>query len=335
MPYVRNIHIIDLIEQSHDTAGKNIRDTAKTKRVSWSDTQRVEKNNEKEHIDVPRITQSTENKNIKDHHLRTEKSIRPKKDGFRSLTPKELRNTYSLTCKDRIGQHFYDKETKQEFIIDSIVMKDVASGLLSKTVFYRYFDVSELLRPTTTRIYEYTSCAEMTRDKTLVWIPRGKSSIALAIRASSPRDDSRALNQTKHGKPLKYRTALELDRELWTNASEEEWNRLLENTLRPIWSSEIPQGTKVAYYNQQVKEKEVLVDGIRFVEARVRGTIGGDKLEFKGATSANTADYVIFKNIISGTLHDVKYVDPETRFINTDMVDFYLASPMEDFTSLL
>jgi len=106
--------------------------------------------------------------------------------------------------------------------------------------------------------------------------------------------------------------------------------RLLENTLHPIFSSEIPQGTKVAYYNQQVKEKEVIVDGISYVDARVRGTIGGDKLNFEGATSANTADYVIFKNLISATLHDVKYVDPNTRFINTDMVDFYLASPMEE-----
>ena len=105
---------------------------------------------------------------------------------------------------------------------------------------------------------------------------------------------------------------------------------MLENTLRPIYSSEIPQGTKVAYYNQQVKEKEVLVDGISYVDARVRGTIGGDKLDFQGATSANTADYVIVKKIISATLHDVKYVDPNTRFVNTDMVDFYLASPTEE-----
>ena len=35
-------------------------------------------------------------------------------------------------------------------------------------------------------------------------------------------------------------------------------------------------------------------------------------------------------NLISATLHDVKFIDPETRFINTDMVDFYLASPMEE-----
>ena len=170
---------------------------------------------------------------------------------------------------------------------------------------------------------------EISRDKKLTWVKRNHSSLALSIRSSTPKDNSRALNLTKQGRPLKYKTALDLDRELWTKCSEEEWHRLLENTLHPIFSSEIPQGTKVAY-NQQVKEKEVIVDGISYVDARVRGTIGGDKLNFEGATSANTVDYVIFKNLILATLHNVKYVDPNTRFINTDMVDFYLASPMEE-----
>ena len=281
-------------------------------------------------VDTQQFDRIIEGDSMTHHHLCAKKSVRPKKDGFRSLTPKELKNTFTLQCKDRIGQHFFDNETKEEFVIDSVCMKDIASGKNSKTLFYRYYLVSELLRPTASREYEYTPCAEIRRDKTYTWIQRGSSSLALSIRASTPRDVNRALNLTKQGRPLKYRTALELDRDLWTKCSEEEWNRLLENTLRPIYSSEIPQGTKVAYYNQQVKEKEILIDGISYVDARVRGTIGGDKLEFQGATSANTADYVIFKNIISATLHDVKYVDPNTRFINTDMVDFYLASPMEE-----
>ena len=33
--------------------------------------------------------------------------------------------------------------------------------------------------------------------------------------------------------------------------------------------------------------------------------------------------------ILSAVLHDVKFVDPETRFINLDMVDNYLFSPIE------
>ena len=290
--------------------------TVKTKRVRWADT--------------PRAEHSIKSTSTNHHRLRTENSIRPKNDGFRSLTPKELKNTYTLQLKDRVGQHLTDKETKEEFVIDSVVMKDLAKGPLSQTLFFRYFLVKEMLRPTASRVYEYTPCNEMIKDKTLAWIPRGQSFLALSIRASQPRDESRALNQTKSGKPLKFKTALELDRELWTKCSEEEWHRLLENTLRPIWSSEIPAGTKVAYYNQQVKEKEVLVGTNKFIDARVRGTLGGNILDFQGATSANTADYVIFKDIISGTLHDVKFVDPKTRFINIDMVDFYLFSPMEE-----
>ena len=115
-------------------------------------------------------------------------------------------------------------------------MKDISSGKLSKTLFYRYYLVSELLRPTASREYEYTPCSEICRDKTINWIQRGNSSLALSIRASTPKDDSRALNLTKQGRPLKYKTALEFDRDLWTKCSEEEWNRLLENTLRPIYS---------------------------------------------------------------------------------------------------
>jgi hypothetical protein len=152
----------------------------------------------------------------------------------------------------------------------------------------------------------------------------------MSVRADEPRDLSRALNQTSNGTPLKFKTALELDRELWTKCSVEEWQRLMENTLRPIYSSEIPKGEKVAYYNQQVKEKEVIIDGQRYVDARVRGTLGGDRLDYQGATSANTADYTLFKTLISATLHDVKYVDPNTRFISIDAVDYYLYSPMEE-----
>ena len=293
-----------------------VENSSEEKRVIDDDTQRIDRN-----------IQST---NTNYHHLRTEKSTRPKKDGYRALTSKELKNMYTRECKNKIGQHFFDKETKEEFVVDSICMKDITSGKFSKTLFYRYYLVSELLKPTAVRNYEYTPCSEISKDKTLTWVRRGSSALALSIRSSTPKDESRALNLTKQGRPLKYKTALELDRVLWTKCSEEEWNRLLENTLHPIWSSEIPQGTKVAYYNQQVKEKEVLIDGVSYVDARVRGTIGGDKLGFEGATTANTADYVIFKNIISATLHDVKYVNPDTRFINTDMVDFYLASPMEE-----
>ena len=125
-----------------------VEDSDEEKRVIDDDTQRID-----------RDIQST-NTNL--HHLRTEKSIRPKKDGYRALTPKELRNGYTRRCKNKIGQHFFDKETNEEFVVDSICMKDIPSGKFSKTPFYRYYLVSELLRPTAVRNYEYTPCSDTT-----------------------------------------------------------------------------------------------------------------------------------------------------------------------------
>ena len=82
--------------------------------------------------DTQQIDRSIQSTNTNHHHLRTDKSIRPKKDGFRSLTPKELKNSYTNQCKDKIGQHFFDKETNEEFVVDSICIKNITEGKLSK-----------------------------------------------------------------------------------------------------------------------------------------------------------------------------------------------------------
>jgi hypothetical protein len=122
---------------------------------------------------------------------------------------------------------------------------------------------------------------------------------------------------------------MELDPDLWRACDEEEWHRLLENTLRPVHHHQVPKSEKIAYYNKQVKEKLKVIDGQEFIEARVRGTLGGNVLDYKGPTSTNTADYTLVKILWSAVLHDIKHVDPETFFVNLDMVDFYLGAPME------
>ena len=101
------------------------------------------------------------------------------------------------------------------------------------------FLVGELERPTAVREYEHTPCSEITHANWVKWIPSSLSSIALAITANEARDLSRALNLTRSGKPLKFKSAMDLDREIWTNCSIEERHRLNENTLRPIYTSEI------------------------------------------------------------------------------------------------
>ena len=269
------------------------------------------------------------------HPLRTHTAVRPITSLYRPLTPKESSNSYNLTLKDRIGQHFRDGDNDEELVIDSVVMPKKTEGKGSKTPHFRMFLVGELQRPTALRDYQYTRCSEIIRSNYVNWIPRGQSAYALAIMATHPRDPARALNQTAAGKPLKFRTAMELDPALWKACDEEEWHRLLENTLRPVYHNQIPKSEKIAYYNKQVKEKLKVIDGKEFIEARVRGTLGGNVLDYKGPTSTNTADYTLVKILWSGVLHDIKHVDPNTFFCNLDMVDFYLGAPMEIISHMM
>ena len=122
---------------------------------------------------------------------------------------------------------------------------------------------------------------------------------------------------------------MKMDPNLWIQCDEEEWNRLLENTLIPLRLSEIPINNNITYYSRQIKEKLTVIDDVEYVNARVRGTLGGDKTNYEGPTSTHTAEYPLIKTLFSAVLHNVKYVDPETRFYNIDLVDFYLQSPME------
>ena len=263
------------------------------------------------------------------HHLRKEKS-KPIENNFRPLTPKESKNTYFLTLKDRVGQHFIDTEDSIEFVIDSLVMLSIPKGPGSKTPHYRMYSISQHVRPTAVREYEYTRCSETSTAKYVSWTARGQSAFALSIRATLPRDKNRALNQTSNGQPLNFKKAKEIDPELWIKCDVEEWHRLLQNTARPIYRSEIPKGEVISYYSKQVKEKLIKVDDEEYIDARVRGTYGGDRCNYKGPTSCNTAEYPLIKTLLSATLHDVKFIDSDTRFVNIDATDFYIFTPLEE-----
>ena len=76
------------------------------------------------------------------------------------------------------------------------------------------------------------------------------------------------------------------DKDLWLQAHGEELTRLIEQGRgRFIRRSAVPKGKQVTYYNPQVKIK--MKNGVP--DRRVRGTIGGDKLDAFGPTRANTA----------------------------------------------
>jgi hypothetical protein len=96
--------------------------------------------------------------------------------------------------------------------------------------------------------------------------------------------------------------------------------RLIESgTGRFIYRTEMPVGKKVAYYNPQLKIK-VKPDG---VQHRVRGTIGGDQVDYPGKTTAYTAHLESIRVMLNAT------VSEHARIATADIKDFYLGTPLD------
>ena len=302
-----------------------------TSDIGTGTNQRVD-SNQKSSVPTSPINQRVE---TKQHVLSAKRKISKQKlSNYRELLPEEKRYSKIRTLVSRIGQHFVDKETNEELIIDSVVMPKKAKGKGSNTPHYKMFLTSQYKLPTTNREFEYTRCSEIENAKYVSWIKRGTSATAAAILSSEPRDKSRALNQTIDGKPLNYKKAVNsIDHDLWVKCDEEEWCRLLDkDTIQPChpWEIPIEQRGNVAYYNRQIKEKLKVINGEEFIESRVRGTFGGNVIKYDGPVSSNTAEYPVVKLLFNSVLSDAKNKNKDTRFASADLVDHYLATPMEE-----
>ena len=102
---------------------------------------------------------------------------------------------------------------------------------------------------------------------------------------------ARPLNVNPDGSPLTYCTATHdgADSADWLKAEHTEWNRLLET--KPCHAIHLHQQTldrrgDTTYYNPKPKEK--YDDDINKIY-RIRGTTGGDRINYDGPTKANTA----------------------------------------------
>ena len=84
----------------------------------------------------------------------------------------------------------------------------------------------------------------------------------------------------------------------WQEAEAEELDRLLKTaTIRPIHFNEqrAVRRADTTYYNSQTKEKE---DSAGVKTYRIRGTIGGDRINYPGPTTARTAAMPLVKMLI-------------------------------------
>ena len=77
----------------------------------------------------------------------------------------------------------------------------------------------------------------------------------------------------------------------------------MSNTIRPIHCSDQPAERRAdtTYYNPQPKEK---CDAAGTKSYRIRGTIGGDRVNYPGPVTARTADMDVVKILLNPVLAD-------------------------------
>jgi hypothetical protein len=130
-----------------------------------------------------------------------------------------------------------------------------------------------------------------------------------------------AVNLDENGVPLTYARAMAgPDGTLWNEAAIEEFDRLIEKTgsMQFIPAHEKPADRSASYYNPRVRIK--LKEGK--IVRRVRGTVGGDRIDYPGAVSANAAELTTIKLLLNAV------VSENAHFITADITDFYLGTPL-------
>ena len=91
--------------------------------------------------------------------------------------------------------------------------------------------------------------------------------------------------------------------------------------MKPLHPHEQPLQRRkdTSYYNPQIKEKEDSADNRTY---RVRGTIGGDRINYPGETSASTAAMPVVKILLQSVISD------DSNWMTLDIKDYYLNTPL-------
>ena len=108
----------------------------------------------------------------------------------------------------------------------------------------------------------------------------------------------------------------------WLQAEIEELDRLLaSDTIPPIHYADQPADRRrdTTYYNPQTKQKR---DPDGHTTYRIRGTAGGDKINYQGPTSALTADMPVVKLLLHSVISD------DANWMTIDIKDYNLGAPL-------
>ena len=179
--------------------------------------------------------------------------------------------------------------------------------------------------------YEYQPCDEFFilkrggecqyRGNEYEWMP-GLNSVFHA------KVDQQLLNLDDDGNPLTNRTALKsIHRADWLEEHAKEINNLIKTgTIIPRKQSSQPRDRwkDTKYYSPQVKEK---LSDDSTVTRRVRGTFGGNNLDYPFATTSPVADRLLINIHQQSVLADRK-TGEDWRYMCADFKDYYLGSKL-------
>jgi hypothetical protein len=137
------------------------------------------------------------------------------------------------------------------------------------------------------------------------------------------------LNLAPDGTPLTYRKAKAGPNAAnWFVAEGEEICRLIDSlTMHAILTQDQPVDRRgdTTYYNPQTKEK-LKADGS--ITYRIRGTAGGNAINYPGEVSARTADMEVVKALFQSAASD-RAKNQGGLMLTADNKDFYLGTPLE------
>ena len=148
-----------------------------------------------------------------------------------------------------------------------------------------------------------TRCPITSQSYTAQGSYRANPLLLLELPVNKPRVSVLSLNLAADGSPFTYSKAKSgPDAAFWLQAESEEFDRLFDSkTISPIHLVDQPQCRRrdTTYFNPQTTQK---VNTMGKTTYRIRGTAGGDRINYSEPTSAQTAAMTVVKLLIHSVI---------------------------------
>ena len=282
--------------------------------------------------EAQRVNDTTETQRVKttNSHTRTNN-----KWNFTTYDKSIIKRDLRQAATNQIGRTFIDVDENKTYQITDIVA-NTNERKRPPTPYFAYYDINAHPDGKPEPDYmEYQPISEFLYKK--------KGTPRYTHRPSTKDQNYRFINSIFHSKigqkllnidpttrsSLTYSKAMTgPNQEKWLTASDEEVQRLMTSgTIRPIFTADQPSHRKkdTTYYAPKPKEK---LDQHGNIIYRMRGTLGGDKVNYDGETLSTVADPVTINIHQQSVLADRKQ-GLDARYVTADCSDYYLGCKLE------